>query len=65
MTMKAVDLLVSGAADGGVQHCGSGVEAEQRWHVWAGSQQRANEWILTQGPSFHHSLCISSFAAAA
>jgi len=30
MTMKAVDLLVSGAADGGVQHCGSGVEAEQR-----------------------------------
>ncbi len=50
----------SGAADGGVQHRCSGVEAELMWHVWAGPKQCAHEWIFSPGAHIYTYTSVSN-----
>lgn len=50
----------SGAADGGVQHRCSGVEAELVWHVWTGPKQCAHERIFSPGDHISTYTSVSS-----
>lgn len=43
----------AGAADGGVQHCCAGLEAELLRHVRAGAEQCHHERLPTQGKDTH------------
>lgn len=43
----------AGAADGGVQHCCAGLEAELLRHVRAGAEQCHHERLPTQGEDTH------------